>query len=183
MADDKNLKNVFNALDELLGSADIKDVSAEGSGFSQLKDGYYLCEVKKAELKLSKSSKLPMAAFQLKVVEDGVTFNFDSKANSAPIVLKGTKGRMIFKYFVFKDELSVQRFASDMLKFEGDTPGEPLLTKDYFTNSELIEDALEVLEGMRIYVHNDVKENNDGTTSAWANFMSWKNAAKVGLKV
>lgn len=183
MADNKDLKNIFNTLDELLGSVDISDVSAEGAGFSQLKDGYYLCEVKKAELKISKASKLPMAAFQLKVVEDGTTFSFDSKANMTEIKLKGTKGRTIFKYFTLKDEASIQRFASDMLKFEGDTPGEPLLTKDYFLNSELIEDALEVLVGMRIYVHNSVTINEDDTTSTWVSFMSWKNAEKTGLKV
>ena len=69
-----------------------------------------------------------------------------------------------------------------MLKFEGDEPGVPLLGKEYFTNSDLIEDALEVLKGMRIYIHNTVTEKDDGTSSTWANVLSWKNANGLGLK-
>lgn len=180
---EKDMKNLFNQLDELLGASDIKDVSAESSGFAQLKNGYYLCEVKKAELKPSKSSGKLMAAFQLKVVEDGTDFTFDAKSRPTPVTLKGTKNRTIFKYFPFSDENSVRRFVADMLKFEGDEPGVPLLTKEYFTNSELIEDALEVLTCMNIYVHNDVSMKDDGTESAWVNFVSWADAAKLGLKV
>lgn len=180
---DNNMKNVFDQLDSLLSSTDIKDVNAESSGFAQLKNGYYLCEVKKAELKLSKSTNKPMVAFQFKVIEDGTDFTFDSKSKPTAVTLKGTKNRMLFKYYVFTDENSVRRFASDMLKFEGDNPGEPLLTKEYFTNSELIEDAIELLEGMHIYVHNDVSIKDDGTESVWVNLVSWTAAAKLGLKV
>lgn len=36
---EKDMKNLFNQLDELLGASDIKDVSAESSGFAQLKNG------------------------------------------------------------------------------------------------------------------------------------------------
>lgn len=183
MADNKNLKNVFNVLDELLSSADLSNVTAESTGFAELKDGYYLCEVKKAELKVSKSSGQPMAAFQFKVIEDGTDFRFDSKDKGTAVKLKGTKNRTIFKYFVLKDENSVLRFAGEMLRFEGETPGEPLLTKEYFTSSELIEDALEVLEGMHIYVHMSTNKNDDGTSSQWANIITWKTAAKLGLKV
>lgn len=182
MADNIDMKSVFAQLDSLLTSTDIKDVDAESAGFAQLKNGYYLCEVKKAELKASKSSNKPMAAFQFKIIEDGTDFTFDSKSKATPVTLKGTKGQMIFKYYVFSDESSVRRFASDMLKFEGETPGEPLLTKEYFTTSELVEDALEVLEGMYIYVHNEVTEK-DGKESAWANLVSWSTASKLGLKV
>lgn len=88
---EKDMKNLFNQLDELLGASDIKDVSAESSGFAQLKNGYYLCEVKKAELKPSKSSGKLMVAFQLKVVEDGTDFTFDAKSRPTPVTLKGTK--------------------------------------------------------------------------------------------
>ena len=182
MADTKNMKNIFNTLDALLENTDLSKVTAESTGFSELKDGYYLCEVKKAELKASKSSGNPMAAFQLKVIEDGTDFIFDVKNRATPITLKGTKNRIIFKYYVFKDETSVQRFAGEMLRFE-DENGESILTKEYFTTSELIEDALDVLIGMRIYVHISTTENADGTSSTWTNLITWKTASALGLKV
>lgn len=181
MEDNKDMQSIFNQLDKLLESTDIKDVNAETTGFVQLKSGYYLCEVKKAELKLSKTSKKPMVAFQFKIVEDGTNFTFDSKSKATPITLKNTKNRMLFKYYVFNDENSIRRFASDMLKFEGETAGEPILSKEYFTNSELLEDALDILAGSYIYIHNDVNKNDDGTESAWVNLVSWSTAAKLGL--
>lgn len=180
---DKNIKNLFDQLDSLLGSSDIKDVTAESTGFTPLKDGYYLCEVKNAELKPSKTSGKLMVAFQLKVVEDGTSFNFDVNDKATPVTLKGTKNRMIFKYFTLGDEAAVKRFVADMLKFEGDEPGKPLLSKEYFTNSELVEDALEILVGMRIYAKIETSEKADGTETTWTNFVSWTTAAKIGLKV
>lgn len=183
MSNNKDMKNVFNILDELLGSTNLDDVSAESSGFLELKEGYYLCEVKKAELKVSKSSGSPMAAFQFKVIEDGTFMKFDSKDRPTPVKLKGTKNRIIFKYFVFKDESSVKRFAADMMKFEGDEPGKSFLEKECFTNSELIEDAMDLLIGMHIYIHITVNVNDDNTTSSWPNLISWKTAGNLGLKV
>lgn len=182
MADDKNLKNVFSQLDSLLGSADIKDVTAESTGFTTLPEGYYLCEVVAANLGLGKTSKEPQVAMRFKIVEDGVNYESDSKNKIYEVTRKGTKNRLIFKYYPLRDEEFVRRFVSDMLKFEGDEPGVPLLGKEYFTNSDLIEDALEVLKGMRIYIHNTVTEKDDGTSSTWANVLSWKNANGLGLK-
>lgn len=177
----ENMKSIFSQLDELLKTTDINDIDAESSGFTQLKSGYYLCEVKKAELKISNTSKKPMVMFQFKIVEDGTYFNFDNNDKPIPVTLKGTKNRMIFKYYVFSDEQSIRRFASDMLKFEGETVGEPLLSKEYFTNSELIEDALDVLIGRNIYIHNDVTKKADGTETTWVNLVSWKTASSIGL--
>lgn len=180
---ENNMNSIFNQLDKLLESTNIKDVNSESSGFSQLKNGYYLCEVKKAELKISSSSKKPMVAFQFKIVEDGTDFIFDNNNKPMSVELKGTKNRMMFKYYVFSDENSIRRFVSDMLKFEGANAGEPLLTKEYFTNSELIEDALDVLVGSNIYIHNDVSKNDDGTENVWVNLVSWSTATKLGLNV
>lgn len=176
-------KTLSDVLDALLKDADLTKVTAESRGdFEELPQGYYLCEVEKAELKESKSSKSPMAAFTFKVVEDGhllsVTTNGDTELTDIP----HTKNRKIFIYYPFKDKASIQRFASDMLKFEGNTEGVPLLAKECFTKTELIEDALDVLIGMRVYVQITVNEKEDGTKTTWQNLLSWKRARGFGLE-
>lgn len=177
----EDLKDVFANLDGLLSQTNIEDVTEESAGFNELPDGYYLSEVVKAELKVSKTSKQPMAAFQFKVVEDGKAPAGDE--DPSLIDIKKTKGRMIFLYFVLKDDQSVKRFVSDMLKFEGEEPGQPLLGKEYFTNSELLEDALDVLTGMQIYINVSTSENQNGEPSTWKNLISWARADKLGLPV
>lgn len=177
----EDLKDLFANLDSLLSQTNIEDVTEENTGYSELPEGYYLCEVVKAELKESKSSHQPMAAFQFKIIENGQTIKNEDEPEF--IELKNTKNRMIFMYYVLKDEGSVKRFVSDMLKFEGEEEGQPLLGKEYFTNSELLEDALDVLTGMQIYVCISSSENQNGETSIWKNLISWKRADKLGLAV
>ena len=111
----EDLKNIMSALDSVLQSADLKDVSAEGAGYDELPDGYYLGEVEKANITESKNSHLPMVAFQFKIIEDGIGVKDDGSF----VALPKTKNRKIFIYYVLKDSSSVNRFASDMLKFEG----------------------------------------------------------------
>lgn len=171
------MTNLFDSLNGILNTVDLTDVSADEVSFSELPDGYYLCEVEKATLKESKSSHLPMVSFQFKVSEDGLTTNDEGEY----VTLSKTKNRKIFMNYVLKDETSVKRFATDMLKFEGETEGEPILSKEYFTTSELLVDALEILEGMKIYVHSSTTENQDGTTSNWKNLISWKRAKALEL--
>lgn len=175
-----DLYDTLNTLDELLSKTKLEDVSAESQGFSELPDGYYLCEVEKANLGESKSSKQPMVSFTFKITEDGTTFNF-SDDNIETIKLKNTKNRKLFKHYVLKDEGSVKRFVSDMLKFEGETAGEPILPKEAFLSSETLLDALDVLEGLRIYIQSDTKEKDDGTKSTWYNLISWKRANELEL--
>ena len=95
--------------------------------------------------------------------------------------IKGSKNRKIFMYYVLKDTQSVRRFVSDMLKFEGEEAGKPLLDKEYFMNFEILEDALKILEGMKIYVQVTKSENQDGTVRNWQNLISWKRAAALDL--
>ena len=175
---EQDMKNIFKSLDSVLSNTDIADVTSETGSFQELPDGYYLSEVKKAELKESKSSHQPMVAFEFSIVEDGR--GVDSDGNY--IDLKKTKNRRIFLYYVLKDEASVRRFVADMLKFEGDKAGEPILGKEYFTNSELLIDALEILEGMRIYIQSSTTTNDDNTTSNWKNLISWKRAKALELE-
>lgn len=180
MANTQDMSKIFNALDTLLADVDLESVSAEGAGFDDLPSGYYLCEVEKAEFKESKTSHLPMVGLQFKVVEDGI--NIDKKTGK-DITLSKTKNRKIFKYYTFKDNDSVKRYASDMLKFEGDIVGEPILPKEAFTTAATLVDALEVIEGLRIYIHVDAKELDSGEKSVWYNVLSWKRANFLQLPV
>ena len=175
-----DIKEALSLLDSILARTTLEDVSAESQGFSELPDGYYLCEVEKTEFKESKTSKLPMVSFTFKIVEDGTGFEY-TENDAKKILLKGTKNRKIFKHYVFKDESSVKRFASDMLKFEGETAGEPLLPKEAFISSETMLDALDILVGMRIYIQSDTSEKDDGTKSTWYNLISWKRVGELEL--
>ena len=181
MAETKDIKSLFDKLDGLLSSVDLSDVTAESAGFTELPDGYYLCEVEKAEIRESKSSKMPMAAFTFKISEDGYTAEVDESGEPVITDIKKTANRKIFMYYVFKDERSVKRFATDMLKFEGEEEGEPLLPKEAFLSGDTVNDALEILTGMRIYVHVSTTTNEDDTKSTWNNLISWKRAKALGL--
>lgn len=177
----ENINDALKQLDVLLKKTDLEDVTSESSGFSDLPDGYYLVEVEKAEIKTSKSSGAPMAAFTFKIVDDGISVETDEDDEVSFKKIKHTKNRKIFKYYVFKDETSIKRFAADMLKFEGDVVGESLLPKEAFTNSETVVDALECLIGLRVYSSVSTTENNDGTKSTWTNLISWKRASVLEL--
>lgn len=175
--ENKDMKALFNSLDAILNNTDLADVTAESNNFTELPDGYYLCEVEKAELKESKTSHQPMVAFQLKIVEDGLGVNEDGNFYN----LKKTSNKKVFLYYVLKDENSVRRFVTDMLKFEGDVENEPILGKEYFTNSEVLVDALDILVGMRIYIQSSTNKNDDNSTSNWKNLISWKRARMLEL--
>lgn len=177
MANEKDLKKVFASLDAMLSNTDISDITADSNvGFSDLPAGYYLVEVKKAELKSSKDG-YPQAAFQLKIVEDGLTIDEKGKMHD----IEKTKDRMMFKYYTFKEERHIKQFVADMLKFEGEVPGEPILPKEAFTNSETIADAVEVLVGSRVYANLTISEKDDGSKNSWINIVSWKAAKGMGL--
>lgn len=171
----------FSELDDLLKTVKLDNVTADGAGFEDLPDGYYLCQVDSAKLTTSKSSGKPMASFQLTVVEDGYQANFDDAGNASLSQNKHTANKKIFKHYVLKDEKSIRNFVADMLKFEGENPGEPLLEKEVFMESALLEEALGALEGMRIYAQLSTSEKEDGTKSSWTNFISWKRVAALEL--
>lgn len=174
-AQEDQLANIFSSVNKILQSVNVKDVTADTSEqFSQLPDGYYLCEVVKAEMTTSKSSGQPMIAWQFKTVEDGVAID----ENLTKTHIKNTTKRTIYMYHVLKDQASVERFISDALKFEGEVAGESYLEKEYFTTAETLNDALDLLEGLRIWLHIDTDDNN----STWTRMVSWKRAAKLELE-
>lgn len=174
-------KDIIASINELLKQTNINDVTSESNNFQELPEGYYLCTVDAAEIKESKASGKPMIAFTFTVSENGHHYVADKDGNAEMQEVKGSKNRKIFMYYVLKDTQSVRRFVSDMLKFEGEEAGKPLLDKEYFMNFEILEDALKILEGMKIYVQVTKSENQDGTVRNWQNLISWKRAAALDL--
>lgn len=174
-------KDIIASINELLKQTNINDVTSESNNFQELPEGYYLCTVDAAEIKESKASGKPMIAFTFTVSENGHHYVADKDGNAEMQEVKGSKNRKIFMYYVLKDTQSVRRFVSDMLKFEGEEAGKPLLDKEYFMNFEILEDALKILEGMKIYVQITKSENQDGTVRNWQNLISWKRAAALDL--
>ena len=174
--------DIFESLNIVLSKVDLDDVSnEEQGGYSDLPDGYYLSEVETAEIKETKESKLPMISFRFKIIQNGLDAILNDNNTVDLVELKGTTNRKVFINWVLKDDVSVKRFVSDMLKFEGENPGEPILEKEYFTTAETLEDALNILVGMRIYVKVSTTEGKDGVSRTWNNLITWKRADSLGL--
>lgn len=170
--------NIFEKLNGILGNIDLEEVTAESQQYSQLPDGYYLCEVKKAELKETKETQLPMVSFMFTVVENGVNVEFENNTMLKK-ELNNTVNRNIFINWVLKDDLSVKRFVSDMLKFEGENE-EPLLEKECFLEAELLEESIQALIGFRVYIKISTTEK-DNKSNTWSNIISWKRAKALDL--
>lgn len=171
----------FIKLNDLLKDVNWDTITEENS-FEDLPEGFYLCEVEKAELKTNKANTNQQVSFQLKVVENGLTETLDDKGNSVLREVNGTMNRKIFKHYPFKDTTGIKRFIIDMLKFEGEETGQPLLGPEYFMTEETFPDALECLQGSRIYVQASYKEYQ-GKKNCWYDLVAWDRAAKLGLPV
>ena len=169
----------FTKLSDLLTQVNW-DTVTDVDSFEELPEGYYLCEVEKAELKMNKAQTNQQVSFQLKVIEPGIQEVLDAKGYSTLHEIPGTQNRKIFKHYPFKDVTGIKRFVTDMLKFEGDEPGVPILEKEYFMHEETIEDALDILVGLRIYVQVSIRESQ-GTKSTWNDIISWARAKELGL--
>lgn len=174
---DENVKNLFDDLDAIIASTDLSKVTAESTGFDELPEAYYLCEVESAKLTTSKNSGQPMISFQYKVLEDGK--NVDEKGNL--VVMPGTKNRKIFKHYVLKDGDDFKKFVTDALKFE-DSDGNAILEKEMLLSSQLINDCLDVLEGRNIYLFAKHNVKKDGTQSIWYNLVTWETYAKLDME-
>ena len=174
----------FENLNALLSSVKLDDVTAQSNdkNFSDLPEGYYLCEVEKAELTTSKSSGNPMVAFQFKVVEDGLGVEV-KEGRTVFVDLPKTANRKIFKNYVLLTEDDVKKFVSDMLKFEEPSvPDQPILEKEAFLNAEYLEEALAVLETFRLYVQvTSYTKKSTGEKQGWQNLISWKSARELNL--
>lgn len=186
-----DLTKTMSTLDELLSKSDLSNTTSDGNKNSLLPDGYYLCEVEKAELTASKSSGNPMVKFQYKIVENGLKTMIDDQGNEVFVEAKGTMNRKIFMNYVLSTESQLGFFVSDMLKFSnfddltkpllGDTPEE---AKAYFKSSALLVDALDIISmGCRIYimVQTVAKKDNPEEKENKFNPITWTRAGKLGL--
>ena len=173
----------FDSLNALLSKVNLDSITADSTGsYDELKDGYYLSEVEKAELTVSKNSGNPQVAMTFKVVEDGLGSYIDDRGFQKYATIEHTKNRKIFKYYPLVTEKDVNRFVSDMLKFEGDTPGESVLPKEAFTRADFIAESIEALQGLRIYIQasTTVKKGTE-EKQTWYNLISWTRATQFNL--
>ena len=188
---ENDLMTTMSTLDDLLGKADISNASAEGNKSPLLPDGYYLCEVEKAELTASKTSGNPMVKLQYKIVENGYKSVRDDQGNDILVEAKGTANRKIFLNYVLSNESQVGFFVSDMLKFANpEDMTKPLLgdtveeAKVYFKTSSLLVDALDIISmGSRIYIMVQTVDKKDKPEEKENKFnpITWTRVAKLGL--
>lgn len=170
--------NEFIKLGDLLKEVNWETVTEDT--YDDLPEGFYLCEVEKADLKTNKADTNMQVSFQYKVVEAGLAETINERGQSVLQQINGTVGRKIFKHYPFKDTNGIKRFIIDMLKFEGETPGEPLLGPEYFMTEETFPDALGCLVGSRIYIQASYKEYQ-GKKNCWYDVVGWDRAKKMGL--
>lgn len=182
-------------LDSLLSGTDLSDVTAESAGFSELPSGYYLCEVETATRAASKTSGQPMVSFRLKIVQNGIIEKQDDEGNVYFGRAKGTANRKIFKHYVLSDKQKVQGLTSDLLKFEGEEAGVPILDEvitsvdangkriTRIPSAEVLDGCLEVLIGLQIFVKADTRpdRNDPSKSNTWVNLQSWTRAVQLGL--
>lgn len=175
------MNEIFSVLDDLLGSANLDSVTADGAGFQELPDGYYLSEIESAEIKVTSKTNKPMVSMRFNVVEDGLAQSIDDYGNTELIAAKRTANRKIFMNWVISDTASVERYVSDMLKFE-DSDGNPILEKTYFITSATMVDALDIITGSRIYIMVQTIDRN-GEKVKKQNLVKWATAKNLGLPV
>lgn len=174
-----DLSSVFATINKTLKDVKTKDITSESSEqFASLPDGYYFTEVLSSEVTVSANSGNPMVKWVLVNVEDGVFLNEHDEFD----YIKNSVKKRHYVYSSLKNAQAIERFISDALKFEGETPGEPYLEKEYFETAETMADALELLQGRRIWLHVDTTENMDGSSSTWTRFVSFKRAVALGLE-
>jgi hypothetical protein len=175
-----DLTDVFSSFDKVVKNTDLSGITAESSGFSDLKPGYYLCSLDKACFKKAKKDGAPQIMMQFSVVEDGVAYEQDDRGNDIVSPLKGSKNRKIFKYYPIRDDATLKRFVSDMMKFIDPKTKTALLPADAFTNHEVVGAALEAIAGSRIYL--SLSEVGEGESkSIFPNLISWTRAEQLDL--
>ena len=173
----------MQALDQLLASADLSNTSEDGVR-SELPDGYYLAEVKNAELKVSKSGN-PMVGIEYATVEDGKKSIVDEQGYAQLVDAPRTANQKIFVNYVLSNELQVEFFVADMLKFQDPETNESFFTKDDFKSAEGIENVCEMLkQGGIIYIAVQTVEKRNGEpgeTEKKFKPISWKRARQLEL--
>jgi len=175
-------EDLLKAINEAMQGVNFDNVDPDGNTFTEAPDGYYLCELKKAQFGFSKKGNLQVAC-QFKAVEDGCDLDVDKYGNVKVINIPKTKGKVFFKYYSYNAEDKILRFANDMAKFI-DENNQPLLEAEaYKAGAEILIESLQLLEAAapQIYCKQETSANDDGTSSTWFNPVSWNTAKKLGL--
>lgn len=177
-----DLDKLSATLDKILSNTDLSNTTEEGVK-QDLPDGYYLCEVKKAELTESKAGN-PMVSIEYNTIEDGKKTIVDESGYSQLVDATGTANKKFFINYVLMNEMQVGFFVSDMLKFQDPETNDSIFTKEDFTCTSGIIDVCNLLEqGGIIYmmVQTVEKRNEPGTTEKKYKPISWKRARKLEL--
>lgn len=171
----------FAKLDELLGNTNLSAVTEEGVK-SELPDGYYLCQVEKAELTESKAGNA-MVAIQFLTIEDGKKSYINESGYAELVTAPKTNNKRIYVNYVLSNDMNINFFVSDMLKFQDFDTAEPFFTKDDFKSHEGILRVVDLLqEGGIIYIMVQTVTKKDSTeTEKKYKPISWKRARNLEL--
>lgn len=134
-------------INAIASQTDLTTIKGEDATYSQLPEGYYLCEVTDWELREVGTQQEPMYMIKMKITDDGITI--DDKGSNVEI--KSTKGKTLNLLYMITTTDNFKRFVNDMLKFEQEE-GVSLLDKEYFNYDETINDALDITKGRRLWV-------------------------------
>lgn len=166
-------------LDKLLKSVDLSGTTEEGVN-SKLPDGYYLCQVEKAELGESKSGN-PMVTIEYLTIEDGKKTVVDDTGYSQLLDAKNTANKRIYVNYVLSNETNVSFFVSDMLKFQDPDTNESLFSADDFKTTEGIISVCDMLTAGGIIYMMLQSVEKDGQLDQKKKPISWKRARKLEL--
>ena len=182
MANNIDYSKISQTLDELLKNVDLSNTSEDGVK-QDVQDGYYLSEVKKAELSESKSGN-PMFTIEFNTVEDGKKIIVDDDGYAQLEDAKNTTNKRLFLNYVLSNEIQIGFFVSDMLKFQDLETDTPFFTKEDFQDTEGILRVAEMLSaGGIIYlmVQTVEKKNEPGQYEKKIKPITWKRARKLEL--
>jgi hypothetical protein len=173
-------QETIQKLNDLLKNADFSNTTEEGVG-SKLPDGYYLCQVSKAELTQSKNGN-PMVVIEYVTLGDGKKTIVDDSGYSQLVDAPHTSDKKVFVNYVISTEMNLGFFVSDMLKFQDPETDESLFDKNEdFKNAEAIDNVCGMLEqGGIVYLMLQTVEK-DGQSDQRKKPISWKRARKLEL--
>lgn len=183
-----DLTKISRMLDDLCSKTDLSSTTEEGASF-ELPDGYYLCEVTKAELTETQKTGQPMISMEYLTVEDGKKTIIDEQGYVQMVDAEKTAKKKIFQNYVLSTEMNLNFFVADMLKFQDPESNEPLFNKEEdFKSTETIMNVLDILveTAMQIFVMVQTttrtnKETGQSEKVKKYNPISWTRARKLEL--
>lgn len=173
---------ISKTLDSLLESVDLTGTT-EDKVSSDLPDGYFLCEVLEANLGESKAGNA-MFSIKYRTFEDGKRNIVDDQGYAQLVDAKGTANKTFYTHYVLSNEMNINFFVSDMLKFQDPETNEPLFDKDMFKDTKGIVEVAELLQQggiIFIMVQTVEKRNAPGEKEKKYKPISWTRARALEL--